>query len=96
MLFFDEMGLAERSPNNPLKALHEELEYSQNEDKIAFIAISNWKIDASKMNRCNILSKQINSDEQELIKTSLLIYKELCSDTNNSELIEALAKSYYI
>jgi len=95
LLFFDEMGLAERSPNNPLKAIHGELEYSQNDDKIAFIAISNWKIDASKMNRCNILSKQINSDEEELIKTAKLIYKELYIDDNNSKLIEALTKSYY-
>ena len=68
-LFFDELGLAERSPNNPLKAIHSELEYEENDDKIAFIGISNWKIDASKMNRCNILSKELHSDENELIFT---------------------------
>jgi len=27
MIFFDEMGLAEHSPNNPLKVIHSELEY---------------------------------------------------------------------
>ena len=93
LLFFDELGLAERSPNNPLKAIHAELEYSENEDKIAFIGISNWIIDASKMNRCNILSKQIYLDEKELIDTALLLYKNICS-FNKSKFIESLAKAY--
>ena len=94
LLFFDELGLAERSPNNPLKAIHAELEYSDNVDKIAFIGISNWTIDASKMNRCNILSKKIYLDEKELIDTSLLLYKNICS-FNKSGFIESLAKAYY-
>ena len=53
MIFFDEMGLAEHSPNNPLKVIHAELEYDLNEGdkKVAFVGISNWSLDASKMNR---------------------------------------------
>ena len=51
MIYFDEMGLAEISPNNPLKVIHSQLEYDENEDKVAFIGISNWTLDASKMNR---------------------------------------------
>ena len=54
MIFFDEMGLAEHSPNNPLKVIHSRLEYDdqiESVDKIAFIGISNWSLDASKMNR---------------------------------------------
>ena len=53
MIYFDEMGLAEHSPNNPLKVIHSELEYDLNEGrkKIAFVGISNWRLDASKMNR---------------------------------------------
>ena len=37
------MGLAEISPNNPLKVIHSELEYDNNIDnkKIAFVGISN-------------------------------------------------------
>ena len=52
MIFFDEMGLAEHSPNNPLKVIHSELEYDLNEGakKVAFVGISNWALDASKMN----------------------------------------------
>ena len=46
MIFFDEMGLAEHSPNNPLKVIHSELEYDLNEGekKVAFVGISNWEI----------------------------------------------------
>ena len=58
MIYFDEMGLAEHSPNNPLKVIHAELEYDQNKGskKIAFVGISNWALDASKMNRGMFLS----------------------------------------
>ena len=96
MVFFDEMGLAERSPNNPLKAIHSQLEYDDNEFKIAFVGISNWKIDASKMNRCLILSKP-DPDKEDLISTADIIAKALDSTlaNNHKTLIEALAISYY-
>ena len=96
MFFFDEMGLAERSPNNPLKAIHSQLEYDDNEYKIAFIGISNWKIDASKMNRCIILSKP-DPDEEDLISTANII-AETMNNTLTVDykiLIESLAKVYY-
>ena len=53
MIFFDEMGLAEHSPNNPLKVIHAELDEALEEgkNKLAFVGISNWTLDASKMNR---------------------------------------------
>ncbi len=44
------------SPNNPLKVIHSELEYDENEDKIGFVDISNWTLDATKMNRGIYLS----------------------------------------
>jgi len=74
MIFFDEMGLAENSPNNPLKVIHSQLEYDLNEGdkKIAFVGISNWALDASKMNRGMYLSipEPTIEDVQE---TSLII-----------------------
>ena len=42
VIFFDEMGLAEISDNNPLKVIHSELEYDEQRTKVAFIGISNW------------------------------------------------------
>ena len=54
-VFIDEIGLCELSPYNPLKALHTYLELgykNQNiEEKLAFVGISNWQLDAAKMNR---------------------------------------------
>ena len=41
MLFFCEMGLAEHNPSNPLKAIHSELEYEQNKNKIC----NSWYIE---------------------------------------------------
>ena len=74
MIFFDEMGLAEHSPNNPLKVIHSELEYDLNEGdkKIAFVGISNWALDASKMNRGMYLSIPEPS-KKDVQETSLTI-----------------------
>ena len=70
LIFFDEMGLAEHSPNNPLKVIHSELEYDQNEEdkKLAFIGISNWTLDAAKMNRGISISIP-EPDEEESINS---------------------------
>ena len=43
VILFDEMGLAEISPNNPLKVIHSELD---NNTEIGFVGISNWTLDA--------------------------------------------------
>ena len=45
-----EMGLAERSSNNPLKVMHHLLEKDK-ENSVPFLGISNWRLDASKINR---------------------------------------------
>ena len=70
VVFIDEIGLCEISPFNPLKVLHSflELDYKNKSDieKIAFVGISNWKLDASKMNRgiyLNVYSPESNLDE---------------------------------
>jgi hypothetical protein len=47
ILIFDEIGLAEISKSNPLKVLHGLLENKL----VVTIGISNWSLDASKMNR---------------------------------------------
>ena len=76
MVFFDEMGLAEHSLNNPLKVIHAELDEALEEgkNKIAFVGISNWKLDASKMNRGMQLSIQ-EPDEADAKDTALNIAK---------------------
>jgi hypothetical protein len=72
LLYFDEMGLAEISPNNPLKVIHYELEFDDNEQKIAFVGISNWSLDASKMNRSIFLFvNELNEEDLEDISLSI-------------------------
>ena len=60
LLVFDELGLSEKSPTNCLKVLHSKLEMSLNPKEqsrqISFIGISNWGLDAAKMNRTIFLA----------------------------------------
>eukprot|EP01083_Nonionella_stella_P251703 868157_1 len=49
VLLLDEIGLAEHSDNRPLKVLHQLLEIEP--APIAFVGLSNWQLDAAKMNR---------------------------------------------
>ena len=67
MLLFDELGLAERSKYNPLKVLHAKLDdyftehkninSNANDDQIVdFVGITNWNLDAAKLNRALSLS----------------------------------------
>ncbi len=68
---FDEIGLAELSKYNPLKVLHSLLELENR--RIAFIGISNWRLDASKMNRALYLARP-DPDQNDLRETALSIY----------------------
>ena len=47
VLLFDEVGLAEHSPDMPLKVLHSMLV----KPPIAIVGLSNWTLDSAKMNR---------------------------------------------
>ena len=98
-VFIDEIGLCEISPSNPLKALHTylELEYKNQskENKLAFVAISNWKLDAAKMNRgiyLNVLNPI--SDINQMKETAFQIANvyDISFSLNNSELLESLTK----
>ena len=98
MIYFDEMGLAEHSPNNPLKVIHAELEYDLNEGdkKVAFVGISNWSLDASKMNRGIFISIP-EPDEEDMKETALTIgksYNEILADKFR-HFFENLGKVYY-
>ena len=75
-IYFDEMGLAEHSPYNPLKVIHSELEYDLNEDtkKVSFLGVSNWTLDSSKMNRGITISIP-DPNEDDIKTTSITIAK---------------------
>jgi hypothetical protein len=91
MIYFDEIGLAEISKNNPLKILHSLLEPEI--PKLAFVGISNWKLDASKMNRAIYLSRP-DLDDADLIKSGSSILSYYLKNRKEDTLINNLAKSY--
>ena len=95
VILFDEMGLAEISPYNPLKVIHSELDGKQ---EVGFVGISNWSLDASKMNRGIHISVQ-EPDLDDLILTANTIASGIYEEIQNIEpfkkIIENLTKSYY-
>ena len=97
VIFMDEMGLAEISENNPLKVMHSELEEEKN--RISFVGISNWFIDASKMNRV-IYNVVQDPDEEDLIETGneiAISYDKIGENyiQKYREIITRLSKAYY-
>ena len=100
MIYFDEMGLAEHSKFNPLKTIHAKLEFdeTQEDTKIAFVGISNWPLDASKMNR-GIRITISDLDLEDNIKTSLTIAESFDKNLTENEaykfFFETLGKTYF-
>lgn len=69
VVILDEIGLAEVSRFNPLKVLHNLLEPDgRPQPDVAVVGISNWALDASKMNRAIHLSRP-DMDQNELYQT---------------------------
>ncbi|CAG8547803.1 405_t:CDS:2, partial [Scutellospora calospora] len=73
VVLLDEVGLAETSPFNPLKVLHSLLEPSYPSDgpAVAFIGISNWRLDNSKSSRALLVQRFTNTGGSKITKTSL-------------------------
>ena len=96
LIFFEEMGLAEISENNPLKVIHSELEYDEQRIKVSFVGISNWSLDASKMNRGIYLSIP-ELEQEDLINTALSISESYSKNIKDKykNYIESLAKTYF-
>ena len=94
LVFFDEMGLAERSSNNPLKVIHYLLEKDE-KDSVPFLGISNWRLDAAKINRALNLSIT-DYDIKDLEETAVSIAEAIHLDLSNKykDFFENLDKTY--
>jgi len=94
LIVFDEIGLAEISKNNPLKILHSLLEPEKAE--LAFVGISNWRLDASKMNRAVYLARP-DPDLDDLVNTALSIFEYYIKEPRFDErnIMRALATTYF-
>ena len=95
---FDELGLAERSKNNPLKALHAELDYAGKKDKKneSFVGISNYSLDAAKLNRTLVLSvPDLDQKKDELMYTAKQIVESIAPKIKDDKIFEILSNTYY-
>uniref|UniRef100_UPI0037E7EAB2 E3 ubiquitin-protein ligase rnf213-beta n=1 Tax=Semicossyphus pulcher TaxID=241346 RepID=UPI0037E7EAB2 len=101
VVVLDEIGLAEDSPQMPLKTLHPLLEDGCIDNdkpdphmKVGFVGISNWALDPAKMNR-GIFVSRWDPSEDELVETA----KGICASSNQillkiKHLFPYLAKSF--
>uniref|UniRef100_A0A3B4TK13 RING-type E3 ubiquitin transferase n=1 Tax=Seriola dumerili TaxID=41447 RepID=A0A3B4TK13_SERDU len=101
VVVLDEIGLAEDSPQMPLKTLHPLLEDGCIDNdkpdphmKVGFVGISNWALDPAKMNR-GIFVSRWDPSEDELVETA----KGICSSSRQillkiTHLFQPLAKAF--
>ncbi len=101
MILFDELGLAERSKYNPLKALHSNLEIDGNikegkEKGISFIGISNWTLDAAKINRAlNLSVPDLDSNLDDLRLTSISIAESINDNFKSNKIFNKILPNVY-
>jgi len=101
MILFDELGLAEKSPTNPLKVLHYKLEYDGKNEGVCFIGISNYSLDAAKINRALSLSVPNLEDQLDQLKATSKsivesISKEISIDPSKIFIFNILSRAYYL
>ena len=96
MVLFDELGLAERSTSNPLKVLHEKLEYSGKKEGVSFVGISNYTLDAAKINRALVLSvPDLDENLDDLKETSKNIVQSISSKIKDDKVFKIISKTYF-
>ena len=80
MILFDGLDLSEKSKTNPLTVLHSKLEYGGKKEGVSFVGISNYSLDAAKINRALILSVPNLEDRIDELKTAVESIVESVSD----------------
>ena len=101
MILFDELGLAEKAPTNPLKILHTKLEYDGKSEGVCFIGISNYSLDAAKINRTLSLSvpnleeklEQLRATSKSIVKS---ISEDISKETSKLIIFNILSRSYQL
>jgi len=96
MILFDELGLAEISKYNPLKVLHSHLELDGNQKGISFVGISNWTLDAAKINRAlNLSVPDLEGKVDDLVLTSKSIVESINPDLKNKPIFDKILPNVY-
>ncbi len=89
VVILDEIGLAEKSESNPLKVLHRLLEPPE----VAMIGLSNWSLDAAKMNRA-VHASRPPLTAYDLQETALTMRKGLKSSVDEA-MLQSLSQDFY-
>jgi len=87
VVLLDEVGLADLSPHLPLKVLHKELD---NLHGVACVGISNWTLDAAKMNRAVHLYRPPPTVE-DLCDTA----EGMVNSSNLKAYLQSLSKAFF-
>ena len=96
MILSDELGLAEKSESNPLKVLYEELDYRGKEEGVSFIGISNYSLEATKINRVWTLSApDLDQNLDDLIETSHNIVESVSDRLKKVSIFEIISRAYF-
>jgi hypothetical protein len=96
MVLFDELGLAESSKSNPLKVLYKKLEYAGKEEGVSFVAISNYSLEATKIDRAYVLSvPDLDQNIDDLIQTSKNIVESISYKLKKEPIFEIISKTYF-
>ena len=96
MILFDELGLAEISESNPLKVLHSKLEYAGKEEGVSFVGISNYSLDAAKINRALVLSvPDLDEKLDEIVETARDIVASISDKLKDDKIFELISNTYF-
>jgi len=96
MVLFDELGLAEASESNPLKVLHSRLDYTGKDEGVSFVGISNYTLDAAKVNRALVLSvPDLDKRKDEIIKTASNIVESISNNIKDDKIFQILSNTYF-
>ena len=96
MILFDELGLADE--HNALKVLHSKLEYDGKEEGVSFVGISNYSLDAAKVNRALILSvPDLDEKLDEIVETSQAIVASISASDKlkDDKIFELISNTYF-
>ncbi|RIA89917.1 hypothetical protein C1645_805996 [Glomus cerebriforme] len=95
VVLLDEVGLAETSPENPLKVLHSLLEpsYPATGPTVSVIGISNWRLDNSKSSRA-LLVQRPQFDLDDLVDTAKRLLNTRVIGSGQRGALKPLASAY--
>ena len=95
MILFDELGITEASESNPLKVLHSKLEYAGKDEGVSIVGISNYSLDAAKINRALVLSVQdLDEKLDEIVNNAQDILACIFDKLKDDKIFEIISNTY--